>query len=416
MQRFSGLMAESEMDLNQTNDSSECPLLQDEETARAIHDLTAVTGMKWINNGLEFPVKFPICNDKEIKTRLNEMVAGIGEEWTNYGIEWTYNGIECPYSEDNEIAAFLSGFFPMELEEDNNRVEVPEGNDIGGKTRVLNSVSSSLVRFPHKILNLFKGNDSYGFSLEKQLQAWRENSSWVDQPPTIKVLNSPWDLNVEVDIGLPPDTVYNMLTDPKDERIFKNIKSLLSQKLLVDDDRKQVMEVAMAVTWSMFWWSRTMSGRVLLSNNKEEKKVTLKPRCLRFMDSLEGCWDAEVSPIFVDEKACFPSKPKSFADYYSCTRGKGRLGSRVSLTQGCPAPFLWRLRGIKTTPDQLITDLLEESAKVRESLSPLKSYEELNLVEKINETTYIKERWSIRRRMTKRHQRSFLAASPSIYA
>lgn len=31
-------------------------------------------------------------------------------------------------------------------------------------------------------------------------------------------------LNVEVDVGLPPDAVYNIVTDPDNRRVFKNIK------------------------------------------------------------------------------------------------------------------------------------------------------------------------------------------------
>lgn len=31
-------------------------------------------------------------------------------------------------------------------------------------------------------------------------------------------------LNVKVNIGLPPDTVYDIVTDPENKRVFKNIK------------------------------------------------------------------------------------------------------------------------------------------------------------------------------------------------
>lgn len=81
----------------------------------------------------------------------------------------------------------------------------------GAKTREQNSVSSFLVQLPHNILNLRKGKGSYGFNLEKQLQAWRKNPSWVDQPPTIKqeLDGSRWNRNVDVDIGLgSPRTQY----------------------------------------------------------------------------------------------------------------------------------------------------------------------------------------------------------------
>lgn len=125
--------------------------------------------------------------------------------------------------------------------------------------------------------------------MERQLQGWRENPTWTDQPPVVKVRKSQvfsitmlhfwmkswaflitafhfldhlielialqdiypeflrpsdnmhfdsnitlWqvsvpkgslcNLNVKVNVGLPPDAVYNIVTDPDNRRVFKNIK------------------------------------------------------------------------------------------------------------------------------------------------------------------------------------------------
>lgn len=84
--------------------------------------------------------------------------------------------------------------------------------------------------------------------LEKQLQAWRDNPSWIDQPPKVQVRlkvktkrclkqililmflqvktqnGSFCHLNIEVNVGLPPESVYNIFTHPDNKRYFKNIK------------------------------------------------------------------------------------------------------------------------------------------------------------------------------------------------
>ncbi|VAI17461.1 unnamed protein product [Triticum turgidum subsp. durum] len=64
-------------------------------------------------------------------------------------------------------------------------------------------------------------------SLDRQLQAWRDNPSWTDQPPEIKVTvpqGSLCNLNLRFQAGLPPDAVYNIIIDPENKRVFKNIK------------------------------------------------------------------------------------------------------------------------------------------------------------------------------------------------
>lgn len=137
------------------------------------------------------------------------------------------------------------------------------------------------------------------------------------------------------------------------------------------------------------------------------------------MKRFEGCW--RVEPLFVDEKICYPFKPKTWEDYNSCTGGKGRIGSRVSLDQLIqpsivpPPPISWYLRGITSrTTEMLITDLLAETARIRGSFDPAKSgdnHESSNETfdKQLEETSDIKKRWALRRRSMKQRDRRVLS-------
>ena len=138
-----------------------------------------------------------------------------------------------------------------------------------------------------------------------------------------------------------------------------------------------------------------------------------------FMKKFEGCW--RVEPLFVDEKTCFPFKPKTWTDYYSCTGGKGRLGSKVSLEQLIqpaivpPPPISWYLRGITTkTTEMLINDLLAEAARIRGDLGE-KSNKELessqDILAEVDNVSDIKRRWALRRRNAKLYHRRLLTAN-----
>lgn len=135
-----------------------------------------------------------------------------------------------------------------------------------------------------------------------------------------------------------------------------------------------------------------------------------------FMKRFEGCW--RVKPVFVDEKSCFPFKPKTWDEYYSCTGGKGRIGSKVSLEQLIqpaivpPPPISWYLRGITSrTTEMLINDLLAEAARIRGVSEPKKSVgepsEQTSYEHQVDEVCDIKERWALRRRNGKQYHKKF---------
>ncbi|CAN4087531.1 unnamed protein product [Withania somnifera] len=212
---------------------------------------------------------------------------------------------------------------------------------------------------------------------EKQLQSWKENPSWDDPPPYVK--------------------------------------EVLSRKVLVDEGSRQVVELEQAAMWRFLWWSGTISVHVLVDQNREDYTMNFKQVKTGFMKKFEGRW--KVEPLLVDEDLCHPFKPKTLTDYISYTKGKGRIGSTVSLDQLIqpaivpPPPISWYLRGITAkTTEMIITDLVTEAAKIRGSSSN-DSHQSLQVNEgscaehQIGDIRDIKERWALRRRMSRYHRR-----------
>ncbi|KAL8534173.1 hypothetical protein ACS0TY_010251 [Phlomoides rotata] len=246
-------------------------------------------------------------------------------------------------------------------------------------------------------------------SLEKQMDAWKHNPLWVDHPPDIKVTipkGSLSNLLLKADVGLPPDAVYNIVTDPDNKRVFKNIKEVISRKVVVDEGLRQVVEVEQAAIWRFLWLSGTITVRVLVDQNREDHTVKFKQIKSGFMEKFEGCW--KVEPLFVDEELCHPFKPKSVMEYACCSKGRGRIGSKLTLEQLIqpaivpPPPISWYLRGITTkTTEMLFDDLLTEAARIREVTRTNVSDEKSGEGAACN----IKERWAMRRKNTRRCRR-----------
>ncbi|XP_073144548.1 uncharacterized protein [Henckelia pumila] len=279
---------------------------------------------------------------------------------------------------------------------------------------------SNILQFP-KMNN--KELSTSLLNLEKQLYAWKENPKWVDHPPEIEVTvpkGSLCNLVMKVNVGLPPDAVYNIVTDPDNKRVFKNIKEVISRKVLLEEGSRQLVEVEQAALWRFLWWSGTISVHVLVDQNREDHTMKFKQIKSGFMQRFEGCWKME--PIYVDEHLCHPLKPKSLKDYISCTKGRGRIGSKLHLEQLIqpsivpPPPISWYLRGITTkTTEMLINDLLAEAARIRQD--PSSQVEGLDLFDGktgeygVDGLCNIKERWVLRRKNLKRRcQRRLLCS------
>ncbi|CAK7332671.1 unnamed protein product [Dovyalis caffra] len=291
-------------------------------------------------------------------------------------------------------------------------VKVGEGENLVRKQKGSSAATSAAVA-PAPAL---------GIDLEKQLQAWRENPAWTDLLPQIKVSvprGSLCNLNAKVDIGLPPDAVYNIVTDPDNRRVFKNIKEVISRRVLLDEGDRQVVDVEQAAIWKFLWWSGTISVHVLVDQNRQDHSMKFKQVKTGFMERFEGYW--KVEPLFVDEAICYPFKPKTLADYCSCTRGKGRIGSKVSLDQLIqpaivpPPPISWYLRGITArTTDMIVNDLVAEAGRIRAGFDTEKC-EEWSLYDdkQRDKSSNIKERWALHRRNAKKFRRKLVTAERS---
>ncbi|KAK1400754.1 hypothetical protein POM88_000359 [Heracleum sosnowskyi] len=75
-------------------------------------------------------------------------------------------------------------------------------------------------------------------------------------------------LSVKVNVGFPPDAVYNIVTDPDNKRVFKNI---------------QVVDLEQAALWKFLWWSGMIPVHVLGDQNMEDHSVRTKFPSVHFL-------------------------------------------------------------------------------------------------------------------------------------
>ncbi|KAL4586933.1 hypothetical protein LXL04_011581 [Taraxacum kok-saghyz] len=353
--------------------------------------------------------------------------GGFFLELCNYEPE-AKDGVPNENSLRNQI--FTPDLTSMGEKEGSNPQPHVQIHEINGHPRInLPAIRGFLSQFPGKVQKhlksrlkrptekeganreMFKFKDTK-INLEKQLQAWRNNPVWNDnQPPTIEVSvpkGSFCQLKVDVNVGLPPDAIYNIVTDPDNKKVFKNIQEVLSRKVLLDEGSRQVVELEQAALWRFLFWSGTISVHVMVDQNRDDYSMKFKQAKPGFMKRFEGSW--KVEPILLDEKLCHPFKPKTLSEYMSCTQGNGRIASKVTLKQLIepaivpPPPISWYLRGITTrTTEMLINDLIDEASRIKGVSETNCVTKETDVIQglsdeqQIDEIFDIKERWALRR-------------------
>ncbi|KAG6555303.1 hypothetical protein Mapa_003346 [Marchantia paleacea] len=194
----------------------------------------------------------------------------------------------------------------------------------------------------------------------RDLEPWRKNPNWEDDTPVMEVTvpeGSLCQLNSIFKVGLPPEAVFDILSDPGNKRVFKNIKEVKYRKLLEDHGHRQIVEIEQAAIWRFLWLSGSLNVCVRVDQDRQALTLKYDLAKVGFMKKFEGSW--EIQPLYID------------MDDGSDSRG--RIASLVHLQQVVqpaimpPPPFVRYIRGITTrTTEKMLEDLQEEGRRLRE--------------------------------------------------
>ncbi|KAJ0257706.1 OBP32pep protein [Hirschfeldia incana] len=120
---------------------------------------------------------------------------------------------------------------------------------------------------------------------KRQLKMWRAEEKefqWLrDNPPTVKVSKSSigeTHLEMDFSIGLPPETVFDIVTshDNRTYSYFKQMKrrkilEVKSSKVLRDNGRdEKVVVVKKSAPWKFLWWDGKMPIDLVFNENRKD--------------------------------------------------------------------------------------------------------------------------------------------------
>lgn len=208
--------------------------------------------------------------------------------------------------------------------------------------------------------------------LDRKMEAWRRNSSWRDQRPYLKVTvpkGTLCHLETTFQLGLPPDAVFNIIIDPENKRVFRNIKEVTYRKVIEDEDHRQLVEVEQSAIWRFLCFSGTLAIRVFVDQNRHTHSVNYYLSKQGFMKKFDGQWT--IKPVYVDAPHC--AALPSPEDDPVCL--SSRVASEVNLKQTVqpklipPPPVSWYVRGISAKQTEILIEYLQiEAKRLREGI------------------------------------------------
>lgn len=117
-------------------------------------------------------------------------------------------------------------------------------------------------------------------------------------------------LSMKGKVPLPPEEVYEILTDINNVSIFRSIKKVKNRKILTDDGRRLRAEVEHLAKWQLGFLKGTFTIKLLVEQDRHDKSINFRLSNPKgFMKDFTGQW--RIRPFtqdVLDEEINWPGR------------------------------------------------------------------------------------------------------------
>lgn len=192
-----------------------------------------------------------------------------------------------------------------------------------------------------------------------------EDEAWaplefVHEPPVLTVTQpkgSFCQIDARFSVPMPPDDVYNIVTDPNNRRVFKNIKEVAYRKVLQDDGNKQIVEVDQIGRWRFLMMEGTFSCRVLVEQDRKEHSMIFDLVKQGMMKKFSGSWKIDEFDVSEETSTGAPSATKES----KLSEKHMQMGSWITFNQVVEPTFVppWPLSGyVRRVTAKIVREIL----------------------------------------------------------
>ncbi|CAI5529989.1 unnamed protein product [Closterium sp. Naga37s-1] len=155
-----------------------------------------------------------------------------------------------------------------------------------------------------KLATIQTASEPWEESISSQLAAWFDDSHWTDEPPSMTVTvgdHGRGQLDGVATVALPPDTVFSILCDPHNRRVFTFIKSVKNERVVSDCNGVKVVELDIVFALKVPFFTGTFDAHLRNVHDRPNRRVTFCLSRPGFMRKFEGYW--QVEPLLVPASA-----------------------------------------------------------------------------------------------------------------
>lgn len=216
-------------------------------------------------------------------------------------------------------------------------------------------------------------------------EAWAP-AELLYEPPLLEVTQSQGSfctIHTRFAAALLPDAIFDLLTDPNNHRVFKNIKEVVYRKILEDDGNRQYIELEQVGRWKFLFLSGSFATRIFLEQKRLEKTISfVLAKQGGMMRKFTGSWKIEpmkaseaetVEALHTDTRVAKASQTGS-GDSGGAADPDPIVGSWVTFEQVVeptikpPWPLSNYIRGIT---EKIIRDMLADLQRECQRMSEL---------------------------------------------
>ncbi|CAI5501833.1 unnamed protein product [Closterium sp. Naga37s-1] len=149
-------------------------------------------------------------------------------------------------------------------------------------------------------------------AISSQLAAWFADSHWTDEAPSMTVTvgdHGRGQLDGVATVALPPDTVFSILCDPHNRRVFTFIKSVKNERVVSDCNGVKVVELDIVFALKVPFFTGTFDAHLRNVHDRPNRRVAFCLSRPGFMRKFEGYW--QVEPLLVPSSATSPADSAS---------------------------------------------------------------------------------------------------------
>ncbi|CAI5981951.1 unnamed protein product [Closterium sp. NIES-65] len=193
-------------------------------------------------------------------------------------------------------------------------------------------------------------------AISSQLAAWFDDSHWTDEPPSMTVTvgdHGRGQLDGVATVALPPDTVFSILCDPHNRRVFTFIKSVKNERVVSDCNGVRVVELDIVFALKVPFFTGTFDAHLRNVHDRPNRRVTFCLSRPGFMRKFEGYW--QVDPLLVPASATYATSPSSAASAASAAPSASDVPSFLS-AEGDPESELFP--SVSFTPQSPLSDVM----------------------------------------------------------